>query len=40
MEQNDLFNSDFTKTDLLLYSVIYPLGLLCACALAELLNRL
>lgn len=38
MEQN-IYKDDMSVKALLKYAVVYPLGLIAACMLAELLNK-
>ena len=40
MEQKDFYNGDMTLTEFIKYSVLYPIGLIIACGIAELLESI
>ena len=37
---NDIYNENFTRKKIIVYGIVYPVGLIAVCMLAEALVRL
>lgn len=40
MEQKDFYNGEMTLKEFIKYGVLYPIGLIIACGIAELLESI